>query len=167
MEYSEKQRNSSEKLKTQAKNSKTQAKNSRFRQIHLVYLPKIGRKKAWYRAKVKKYFHVTTSSFHWSLTSGAGLTPVLTSTASSISWMALTNLAAGLALDPWPFPPSSASRCSRYILMSSSGMKAWSWVPKKRTHCIVSSECWKKMLVKLVKPENALTEKHIFYQQML
>ena len=31
-----------EKLKTQGKNSKTQGKNSRFRQIHLVELPKTG-----------------------------------------------------------------------------------------------------------------------------
>ena len=37
--------NSREKLKILKRNSITQAKNSRFRQIHLVYLPKIGRKK--------------------------------------------------------------------------------------------------------------------------
>ena len=35
--------NSREKLKILRRISKTQAKNSRFRQIHLVYLPKIGR----------------------------------------------------------------------------------------------------------------------------
>ena len=43
MEYSEKLRNSREKFKTQAKNSKTQAKNSRLVQVHLVYLPNLGR----------------------------------------------------------------------------------------------------------------------------
>ena len=46
MEHSEKPRNSSEKVKTRAKKLKNSRKKSRFWQIHLVYLPEIGRKKA-------------------------------------------------------------------------------------------------------------------------
>ena len=79
MEYSEKLRNSSEKLKTQAKNSKTQAKNSRFRQIHLVYLPKIGRiKKPGLRGSHDRWIILRASTLlQWKLhfrTSGSFLT---------------------------------------------------------------------------------------------
>ena len=71
--------NSREKLKILRRNSKTQAKNSRFRQIHLVYLPKIGRKKkpglhpngflANYRHSFAAKHHILQVSKIWSICS--------------------------------------------------------------------------------------------------